>query len=91
MFNVSEEVDVHVGTLSKAIGSQGGFVACSRGVKKLLLNRGRPYVFSTSLAGPSVAAASAAISVLQQVNYLLSLISYKLRFSVFSIVEIFYI
>lgn len=63
MAGVADQVDVHIGTLSKAVGSQGGFVACSRNVKSLLLNRGRPYVYSTALPLPTVAAASAAIRV----------------------------
>ena len=68
MFGVAEDVDVHAGTLSKAIGSQGGFVACSRTMKDLLLSRGRPYIFSTALAAPSVAAASAAIDAAAQAS-----------------------
>lgn len=64
---VCEDVDVHVGTLSKAVGSQGGFVACSADMKRLLMNRGRPYVFSTALTLPSVAAAQAALVVNRQV------------------------
>ncbi len=65
---MADQVDVHIGTLSKAIGAQGGFVACSRSVKSLLLNRGRPYVFSTALPLPTVAAASAAIRVSEEVR-----------------------
>ena len=67
MAGVADQVDVHVGTLSKAVGSQGGFVACSRNIKSLLLNRGRPYVYSTALPLPTVAAASAALKVSETV------------------------
>eukprot|EP00887_Chlorella_sp_A99_P001839 scaffold19.g1839.t1 len=45
-------VDLHVGTLSKAFGCHGGFVACSRRWKDLLVNRGRGQVFSTALPEP---------------------------------------
>lgn len=61
MLGVEDSVDVHVGTLSKAFGAHGGFVACGRDVKQLLLSRGRPGIFSTALPLPAVAAASAAL------------------------------
>ena len=57
------EVDVHVGTLSKAFGAHGGFVACSGRARSLLLNAGRPFAFSTALPAPAVAAALAALAV----------------------------
>ena len=60
---VSHQVDVHIGTLSKAFGSLGGFVSSSRMIKQLLLNRGRPYVYSTSLPLPCIAASLASLSV----------------------------
>ena len=53
--------DVHVGTLSKAVGAQGGFVACSRAMKQLLISTARGQVYSTALPLPTVAAAAAAI------------------------------
>jgi 8-amino-7-oxononanoate synthase len=59
---VADAVDLHIGTLSKAIGSMGGFVACSRGWAALLANRGRAQVFSTALPVPAAAAASAALA-----------------------------
>ena len=58
---VAAEVDLHVGTLSKAFGSFGGFVACSRAHKQLLLCRGRPAIYSTALPVPAVAAALASL------------------------------
>ena len=59
----SSDVDVHVGTLSKAFGAHGGFVACSARVRSLLANAGRPFAFSTALPAPAVAAALAALEV----------------------------
>eukprot|EP00250_Pteridium_aquilinum_P001954 c12163_g1_i1 orf=113-1690(+) len=64
--NVEGEVDIVVGTLSKAIGCQGGFIACSRKWKHLIQSRGRSFVFSTALPVPVVAAAHAAILVAQE-------------------------
>jgi 8-amino-7-oxononanoate synthase len=54
---------LQVGTLSKAFGALGGFVACSSAFKRLLSNRGRSVVYSTALPLPVVAAALAAIEV----------------------------
>ena len=58
----SSAVDVHVGTLSKAFGAHGGFVACAAPLRELLLSRGRPGVYSTALPLPVIAAARAALS-----------------------------
>jgi 8-amino-7-oxononanoate synthase len=63
---VTEDIDLQVGTLSKAFGSQGGFVATSNNWKTWLLNRGRSFVFSTALPLPIVAAARESIAVTEE-------------------------
>ncbi len=63
---VGDRVEIKVGTLSKAFGAQGGFVACSRRLRRWLLNSGRPFVFSTALPLPTVAAAREALAVRQR-------------------------
>ena len=55
-FGLHGRVDIQVGTLSKAIGVLGGFIAGPHHLIEWLENRGRPFLFSTS-APPSVVAA----------------------------------
>jgi glycine C-acetyltransferase len=55
-FGLHGRVDIQVGTLSKAIGVLGGFIAGPHELIEWLVNRGRPFLFSTS-APPSVVAA----------------------------------
>jgi glycine C-acetyltransferase/8-amino-7-oxononanoate synthase len=62
---LGQRVEVQMGTLSKALGSSGGFIASSGALIDLLINRARSFIFSTA-PPPSVAAgARAALTVLQ--------------------------
>ncbi len=61
---LSNAVDVQIGTLSKALGSLGGFVAGSRVVVDWMLNAARTFVYTTALPPAVVAAARAAIGVM---------------------------
>jgi glycine C-acetyltransferase len=63
-FNVHGRVDIQVGTLSKAIGVLGGYVAGTRELVDFLYHRARPFLFSTSHPPAVAAACIAAIDVL---------------------------
>jgi 8-amino-7-oxononanoate synthase len=60
------EVDVVVGTLGKALGSYGAFVACDAELAQLLTNSARSLIFSTAPPPPAVAGALAALEILEQ-------------------------
>ena len=57
--NISEEVDVQMGTLSKALGASGGYICGSRTLIEWLINRARSFIYSTA-PPPAIAAAGLA-------------------------------
>ena len=65
-FGMHGRVDIQVGTLSKAIGALGGYVAGSKTLIEYLYHRARPFLFSTSHPPAVAAACIAAIDVLEQ-------------------------
>jgi 8-amino-7-oxononanoate synthase len=60
---LEDRVQVQLGTLSKALGAQGGFVAGSEPLIEWLVNAARSFVFSTGLAPPAAAAAERALEL----------------------------
>jgi glycine C-acetyltransferase len=65
-FDLHGRVDIQVGTLSKAIGVLGGYVAGRQHLRDYLVQRSRPFLFSTSHPPAVAAACLAAIDVLEQ-------------------------
>src|SRR5205814_1971032 len=64
-FGLHGRVDIQVGTLSKAVGVLGGYVAGSQRLIEYLYHRARPFLFSTSHPPAVVAACMAAVDVLE--------------------------
>jgi 8-amino-7-oxononanoate synthase len=62
---LSSRIEVQMGTLSKALGSSGGFIAGSRSLIDLLINRARSFIFSTAPPSAVTAGAAAALAIVQ--------------------------
>jgi 8-amino-7-oxononanoate synthase len=63
---LSDEVDLVVGTLGKALGSYGAYVCASGELREYLLNTARSFIFSTAPPPPVLAAALAALTLLEE-------------------------
>jgi len=64
-FDLYGRVDIQLGTLSKALGVVGGYIAGSARLKEWLINRGRPYLFSTAHPPAVAAALIAALDIME--------------------------
>lgn len=64
-FGVSARIEIQMGTLGKALGSAGGYIAGSRQLIELLINRARSFIFSTAPVPAAAAAATAAIGLVR--------------------------
>ena len=65
LLGVLSDIDIHVGTFGKALGSFGAYAALSRELRDLLLNRARGFIFSTSLPPAVLATSLAALELVQ--------------------------
>ncbi|MGO4527861.1 glycine C-acetyltransferase [Paenibacillus sp. 2TAF8] len=70
-FGLSDRIDFQIGTLSKAIGVVGGYVAGKKQLIEWLKLRSRPFLFSTSLPPAVIAACSASVDILMNDNDLI--------------------
>jgi 8-amino-7-oxononanoate synthase len=62
---LTRQVDIQIGTLSKALGGAGGFICGSKTLIQLLVNRARSFIYSTALPPSCAAAASAALEIIR--------------------------
>lgn len=62
---LASQVEIQMGTLGKALGSSGGFVAGSEEIIRHLVNEARTFLFGTALAPSQAAAATAALQIIQ--------------------------
>lgn len=63
-YHLEDQIPVQIGTLSKALAAEGGFVAGNQDLINYLINRARSFIFSTALAPATVAAAAEALNQL---------------------------
>ena len=64
-FGLEKEVDIQISTLSKSLGSVGGYVAANSTIIDYLVNTSRSFIFSTALSPADIGAALAALHVLE--------------------------
>jgi predicted pyridoxal phosphate-dependent acyltransferase len=64
-FGLEGKIDIQMGTLSKALGSLGGFIAGSNLLIEYLKNKARSFIYSTALSPPHIASALAALEIIQ--------------------------
>lgn len=65
---VADQIDIQMGTLGKAFGSFGAYVAVTAELRELLINRARSFIFSTSLPPAVLGASLAALTIITSVE-----------------------
>ncbi|MGL5617064.1 MAG: 8-amino-7-oxononanoate synthase [Sarcina sp.] len=65
-FNVKKDVHIYIGTLSKAIGSEGGFIAGEKNLIDFVKNTARPFIFSTAIAMAAINASIKAFEIIEK-------------------------
>lgn len=65
-FGLAEKIDIAMGTFGKALGGFGAFVAGDRSLREFLINRSRPFMFTTGLPPSVIASAVAALELVEE-------------------------
>lgn len=68
-FHLSGGVDINMGTLSKAMGSEGGFIAGNENLINFLRNKARSFIYTTAMAPGSVGASLGSFDVLEEESW----------------------
>ena len=79
-FGMAGSVDVLMGTLSKAVGGEGGFVCGSRSLIEYLVNKARSFIFSTALSPVSMAADLEGLRLIMEQPELVQKLQENIRF-----------
>jgi 8-amino-7-oxononanoate synthase len=69
-FGLQNKIDIQMGTFSKALASEGGFIAGQRALIDYLVNKARSFIFSTALASATVAVSLKALEIVQSEPWL---------------------
>jgi 8-amino-7-oxononanoate synthase len=64
-FGLHDQIDIQMGTLSKALASEGGFIAGKRSLIDYLINTARSFIFSTALSPATIAVARKALDIVR--------------------------
>ncbi|WP_297519712.1 pyridoxal phosphate-dependent aminotransferase family protein [uncultured Clostridium sp.] len=64
-FNINKEIDIYMGTLSKAIGTEGGFISGDKHIVEFLKNRARGFIYSTSIAASLCMASIKSLEIME--------------------------
>lgn len=65
LFGLKNIIDIQMGTLSKALASEGGFIAGKQHLIDYLINRARTFIFTTALSPATIAVSLAALEIVQ--------------------------
>ncbi|MBI5374872.1 MAG: 8-amino-7-oxononanoate synthase [Candidatus Schekmanbacteria bacterium] len=66
LFRIDGRIDIYMGTLSKALGSAGGFICGKKELIDFLINKSRSFIYSTGLPPSALAAGTAAIELIEK-------------------------
>ncbi|MGB8451660.1 MAG: aminotransferase class I/II-fold pyridoxal phosphate-dependent enzyme [Anaerocolumna sp.] len=79
-YHMEGKVDILMGTLSKSIGSEGGFVCGSRTLVEFLINKARSYIFSTSLSPVTMGASYMSIKYIMEHNERVERLQHNIKY-----------